>query len=59
MVTGAVGCLPVVSADDSHKLVAVVSHRDLMSADRRRLAEESVAQRSIHLGFRSSAGPRG
>jgi len=53
MVSAEVGCLPVVSADDSHKLVAVLSHRDLMSADRRRLAEESVARRSIHLGFRS------
>ena len=54
MVTAEVGCLPVVSADNSHKLLAVISYRDLMSADRRRLAEESVAQQSIHLAFPSS-----
>jgi chloride channel protein, CIC family len=53
MVNAEVGCLPVVSADSRHKLLAVLSHRDLMSADRRRLAEESVAQQSIHFGFRS------
>jgi H+/Cl- antiporter ClcA len=53
MVNAQVGCLPVVSPDNPHKLLAVLSHRDLMLADRRRLAEESVAQQSIHLSFRS------
>jgi hypothetical protein len=53
MVIAEVGCLPVVSSNDSHKLVAVLSHRDLMSAERRRLAEESVTQQTIHFGFRS------
>jgi len=52
MVTAEVACLPVVSADNQHKLLAMLSHRDLMSADRRRLAEESVAEKSIHLAFR-------
>jgi hypothetical protein len=49
MVTAEVACLPVVSPDNPRKLLAVLSHRDLMSADRRRLAEESVAEQSIHL----------
>jgi chloride channel protein, CIC family len=53
MVTAEVACLPVVSADNQHKLLAMLSHRDLISADRRRLAEESVAEQSIHLAFRS------
>lgn len=53
MVIAEVGCLPVVSSDNPRKLLAVLSHRDLMSADRRRLAEESVAEQSIHLSFRS------
>jgi CBS domain-containing protein len=52
MVTAEVACLPVVSADNQHKLLGMLSHRDLMSADRRRLAEESVAEQSIHLAFR-------
>src|SRR5262249_20769699 len=49
MVTAEVACLPLVSPDNPLQLLAVLSHRDLMSADRRRLAEESVAEQSIHL----------
>ncbi len=43
--------LPVVSRENPQKLVAILSHSDIMAAHRRRLEEESESEQSIRWRF--------
>ena len=47
MIREGVGRLPVVDHDDRRKVIGIISRRDIMSANHRRIEQENERQRGI------------